>query len=106
MNKYLRERLARIEARVLRGPVVLTMPNGTQRNIRGTQRHFFKLFRYIGMLKSEAVPPAGRDSDLDREVSWLRCAAEIKDPDGMGVLFSGVLAGLARSEHSVMPEGE
>lgn len=106
MNKYLRERLARIEARVKADPVVLTMPNGTQHHIRGTSRHFFKLFRYIGMLKSETIPPAERDGNLDREVAWLRSAVEIKDPDGMGVLFSGMLAGLVRNRHSVMPEVE
>jgi hypothetical protein len=85
MNSNLQKRLAALRAAVGAGSIVtLHMPDGSLHQIRGDNKHYFKL---AALLDSEAEIP------FDSELAWIRDAVRIDEPDHLYELLAALLSG-------------
>ena len=83
MNQSLEKRIAALEARLKRDPVVLVMADGTRHVINGSTKHFFALYeaggrREYGRLEGEPIPEI-RPS-YETELDWIRDCVDIEEP--------------------------
>ena len=83
MNQSLEKRIAALEARLKRDPVVLVMADGTRHIINGSTKHFFALYEASGHREYAGlrVSPSRRFGlRMKRNSDWIRDCVDIEEP--------------------------
>ena len=85
----LRRRIGQLEQRIGGESITVHLPDGSVRPIRGDNKHYFRL---AGLLDNEAESP------LDCELTWIRDAVRIDEPDHVFELLAAILRGPIEDE--------
>jgi hypothetical protein len=95
MNANLERRLAALKAQIGGNPVYLHMPDGSVRQIAGTNTHYFRLWLLSCDIQrareaGEPIPESPFASELD----WLVSAVTVDEEDGQRyMLLQAMLQG-------------